>query len=224
MPNSERTPPWIDVSTTLSPDLPTYPGDPPVEIVPCAAVRPDDLDSFAMSRLSLSSHAGTHIDPPCHFIPGGASVSQIPLSQLCGDCVVVDVRGHGPVIDRATLEAALGGPAPRVLLRTDNAGLLARPYTDRYVSLGLGAAELLVHEANSVLVGIDYVSIEAADSPGFPVHRALLAAGVVIVEGLELGHVAGGQYELACLPLKVAGGDGGPARVAVRRWSRDLAR
>jgi len=203
----------IDISRALGPDTPVWPGDPPVAVEPVARVERGDV--AAVSRLTLSTHAGTHVDPPAHFVPGGATVDILPLDVLVGPAVVVDVSGRGP-IDAARLAASGfdegggdGRPPTRLLLRT---GAADEDPTAEGALTEDGARWLV--ERGVRLVGADTLSIEPA-SDRYPVHRILLGAGVVIVEGLDLFGVASGCYQLACLPLRVAGGDGAPARAVL---------
>ncbi|MFH0822596.1 MAG: cyclase family protein, partial [Pseudomonadota bacterium] len=155
-----------------------------------------------------------HVDPPAHYITGGATVDQIPLSVLIGPGVVLDLRGVKS-IGRAELQGASLEGCPRVLLKTDNGPRLEQStFFEDYVHLTRDGAEYLL-ENNVVLVGIDYLSIENYDNVGAPVHRALLEAGVLVVEGVRLSEVPAGPCNVYCLPLRVFGGDGAPARVIV---------
>lgn len=158
-----------------------------------------------MSRLTLGSHTGTHVDPPAHFIPGGASVDRVPLDACIGSAFVLDLPGAEPEIGVPAL-AALPEGTVRVLLRTGGPPLGGRALT-------AGAARALVRRGVR-LVGIDALSIAPAASPG-EVHRILLEAGVVILEGLDLTAAPVGAATLVCLPLKIAGGDGAPARAVL---------
>jgi arylformamidase len=203
----------IDISRALGPDTPVWPGDPPVTVEPVARVERGDV--AAVSRLTLSTHAGTHVDPPAHFLPGGATVDILPLDVLVGPAVVVDLSGTGP-IDAARLAAAGlgdgdgdGDASSRLLLRTGAAD--EDPAAEG--TLTEDGARWLV-ERGVRLVGADTLSIEPA-TDRYPVHQILLGAGVVIVEGLDLFGVRPGRYQLACLPLRVAGGDGAPARAVL---------
>ena len=197
----------IDISLPLSPETPVYPGDPPVRVERLSEARGGD--SFALSRLTLGSHAGTHVDPPAHFIPGGATADQLDLSACIGPAIVLDVSETTGPITPAEL-AALPDDAERVLLRT---GRPSRQGQDR--SLCPDAARALV-QRRVRLVGIDALSVAPAEAPG-EVHRILLAAGAVILEGLDLTHAPPGPYQLICLPLKVIDGDGAPARAVLIR-------
>jgi arylformamidase len=192
----------IDISLPIGPETPVWPGDPPVLVE--AVARVADGDPADVSRLALGTHTGTHVDPPAHFLPGTTTVDELPLDVLVGPAVVAGFTA-GP-IDGATLEsAALAEGSTRVLLKTGgDAGALTPD----------GARWLV--EQGVRLVGADTLSIEPAGH-GYPVHRILLGAGVVIVEGLDLAVVAPGPYQLVCLPLRIAGGDGAPARAVLIR-------
>jgi arylformamidase len=192
----------LDISLPLGPGTPVYPGDPPVFQERLSEARGGD--TYALSRLMLGSHAGTHVDPPAHFLPDGATAEHLPLAACIGPAVVLNVRGDGPI---APVElAALPEGTERLLLRTGGP-----PFGGR--ALGAEAARALVSRGLR-LVGIDALSIAPAGSPG-EVHRILLAAGVVILEGLALAEAPDGPATLLCLPLKLVGGDGAPARAVL---------
>jgi len=202
-----------DVSLPLRAGGLIYPGDPPIRIESRSSIARGDPAN--VSALAFGSHAGTHVDAPLHFIEGGESVDRIPLDRLIGPAVVLALAGEEPEIGAAELKAHNLRDQTRVLLQTRNSELLARPeFSREYRSLALDGAEYLVSRG-VVLVGIDYLSIERFGSEEYPVHRLLLGRGVVIVEGLELSAVAAGSYQLSCLPLRLAGLDGAPARVVL---------
>lgn len=172
-------------------------------------------DPATVSRLSLGVHTGTHVDAPVHFLANAAGVDEISIDAMVGPARIVEV------LDTETCTAADLLPheiasRERVLLRTDNSlrGWDQDVFIENYTHLDTGAATLLA-ERRIRLVGIDYLSIGRGDD-GAEVHRILLGAGIVIVEGLDLSRVNPGLYELACMPLKITGCDGAPARVAVR--------
>jgi arylformamidase len=201
-----------DVSVPLAPGMTTYPGDPPFAL---AAVQRFGDSPYQLSLLSLSTHTGTHVDAPSHFVPGGASVDQLPLEILLGKARVVELLERDKV-DRADLEALDLRDDLRVLLKTRMSGQLLKPgYHQDHVYLSEDAA-LYLAQAGIKLVGIDYLSVDRYGSTDFPAHRALLGAGVILIEGLDLSEVEPGEYEMACLPLRVAGADGAPARVVLR--------
>jgi len=201
-----------DVTVPLATGLPVYPGDPPFEIEPAAALG---SAPFRLSRLSLTTHTGTHVDAPAHFLEGGATIDQLPLEILVGKARVVEIVARER-IDRSDLEAQDLRDDLRVLLKTRMSGQLLRPgYQTDHLYLTKDAAQYLA-QAGLKLVGFDYLSVDRHGSVDFPTHAALLGAGVVLIEGLDLSEVEPGEYDLTCLPLRVAGGDGAPARVILR--------
>ncbi len=204
-----------DVTVPISNDLPVYPGDPVVEVSPLMALESGDI--AAVSRLCCSTHAGTHLDPPAHFIAGGLTVDQLSLDWLIGPCRVLDTG----TIDVITADWICRQPLEgvrRLLFKTRNSHLWrdGKNFRSDYVYLDPEAARWLVL-AGIGLVGIDYLSIERYDFDQPETHLALLENGVIIVEGLDLLDVPPGDYELICLPLKIRAGDGAPARVLLRK-------
>ena len=201
----------IDLSPTISPDLPVWPGDPRVTLrQPYHLARGDD---FTLTELAMSAHAGSHVDAPAHYVRGGAGVDRLPLDALVGPARVVDT-GDAEGITAAVL-AGLSIPpgTERLLLRTRNStrGLMRLPeFQTDFTALTADGAQWLV-DRGVRLVGIDYFSIAPYDDLA-PTHRILLEAGVVIVEGLDMIDVSPGEYVFVCLPLKLKGADGAPAR------------
>lgn len=205
--------PVVDLTLGVEHGGLVWPGDPPVEVEPWSLTARGDASN--VSALRLGSHTGTHVDPPAHLLDGGMTVDRLPLDAMVGPATVVDLRGvRGPLAD-AHLDAALPeGPVERVLLRTDNSSLWDAPLDavpPSWVALSEDAARWMVWRGVR-LVGFDFLSVDALDAEGLPVHRVLLGAGVVLVEGLDLRAAEPGQHQLACLPLKLVGGDGAPAR------------
>lgn len=210
--------PIYDISVTISPELLVYPGDPPVEIAPVSQTAANPLSGMSanVSRLSISTHAGTHVDPPFHYLPNGFKVDEIPLNALVGECEVLDI-GIEDEINLPVLQK-FKFTADRVLFKTKNSHLWGRrEFARNYTYLNQAAAEYLAARKPK-LVGIDYLSIEKFDSKTPQAHLALLKAGIVILEGLNLSEVPAGKYDLFCLPLKIAGGDGAPARAILVQW------
>jgi arylformamidase len=202
-----------DVTLPVSLALPVYPGDPVIELTPIAQCAWGDAANI--TRLVLSSHTGTHIDAPRHFFDTGATVDHLDLHVLIGPARVVDVPclSHITVAD---LRAHDLTGTTRVLFKTPNTSLWDRPgFQTSYHALTPEAAAWLV-ACGVRLVGVDYLSVDAFEAHDFPVHRCLLQAGVVIVEGLDLRAVPPGDYELYALPLLLQDGDGAPARVLLR--------
>jgi arylformamidase len=203
----------LDISMPLFDGMPAFPGDPPFASVPVRRLAAGD--PYALSGLTLGSHAGTHLDPPRHFRPDGVSVDALDLDVLNGPCEVVDAGPSTEPVGPDRLGDVPAGTV-RVLLRTPNSARWAQKleFFEDYVGLSVEGAARLV-ERGVRLVGIDALSIERDPSDRFPVHRVLLDRGVVILEGLLLAGVRPGRYGLECLPLRIRDGDGAPARAVL---------
>lgn len=206
-----------DITVPVSTELPVYPGDGPIELDQIMSLSKGDIAN--VTRLACSTHVGTHVDPPSHFIPGAMPLDQLPLETLIGQARVVDV-GDAAAIDAEVLRRCDLDGATRVLFKTRNSDFWPPPLGDNvfhedFVYIEPDAAQLLV-ERGVQLVGIDYLSVEKFNFDEPKTHLILLGAGVVVVEGLALRDVAPGDYELLCLPLKIKDGDGAPARVVLR--------
>lgn len=205
---------WIDVSVPLRDGMVVYEGDPPAHIERVAQIAHGDMANI--TRLDIGAHTGTHLDAPVHFLPDGAGVDRLPLDVLIGPAMVADLTGLSGDVDAAAL-ARLDLPSgtERLLLKTPNSRLWARDeFSWDFAGVADDAARELVSRGVR-LVGIDYLSIGPSGDPA-PAHRTLLGAGVVVVEGLDLRAVEPGSYELVCLPLRIAGADGAPARALLR--------
>ncbi len=201
---------YYDISVPVAPSLPVYEGDPPTELALWQEMARGDLADVRALRMGV--HTGTHVDAPAHFLAGGATIDRIELGACVGPALVLDLSAYqGELIGAAELAAVVPAGAERLLLRTRNSSLWQRPGFDpSFVALSEDAATLLVGRGLR-LVGIDYVSIAPAADPG-PVHRILLGAGVVVLEGLDLSGVAAGGYTLVCLPLRLQDAEAAPAR------------
>jgi arylformamidase len=167
-----------------------------------------------VSHLACGVHTGTHVDAPLHFIDGAPGIDSLSLKVLTGRAYVIDLR-NAQVLDAATLEASEIPPRTRrILFKTRNSALWARQekeFQTDFVAVEASGAEWLVRKGVQ-LVGVDYLSV-APYGNSRPTHRILLEAGVAVVEGLDLSQVSQGRYALYCLPLKLVGSDGAPARV-----------
>ena len=209
-----------DISIPVSPSLPAFPGDPPFRMERVSGIAGGDPAN--VSELSLSSHCGTHIDAPLHFDDKGLPVDRLPLEQLIGPAVVADLRGTIAIGPETLARIPLAG-VKRLLLRTDNSLLWKRHgFQEDYAYLTEEGALFLL-ENKIVLIGIDYLSIERFGGNG-DVHRLLLSNGVIILEGLNLDGIDQGDYELICLPLRIAGGDGAPVRAILRDRTKAAAK
>ena len=204
---------YYDVTVPLSAAVPTFPGDPRFHMEFTHKIA--DGQPYNVARITLGAHAGTHVDAPYHFLADGVTVEALPLEILMGKCRVVEVRAREK-IERAELEALDMRDDLRVLLKTRMSGQLrVREFQEDFVYLTPDAARYLV-QAGIKLVGIDYLSVEKFGSQDFASHHALLGAGVVIIEGLDLSEIEPGEYDMTCLPLRIVGADGSPARVVLR--------
>lgn len=210
--------PIYDVTVPLSNELPTYPGDPGVQIGDWRAIAKGD--SANVSVVNFGAHTGTHVDAPAHFIEGAETIEWVPLDSLIGEAVVVEVPESYVVIDEDFVSRHVMPGTQRVLFKTRNSAFWNETppqfHTD-FSHLNLEAAVWL-RDQGAKLIGIDYLSIERFKSGNHEVHLALLSKGVVILEGLNLTGVPAGSYELICLPLRLRStlGDGAPARAVLR--------
>lgn len=209
----------IDISVPIAPgDTPTYPGDPGVEVVSWSAMARGDAAN--VSVLHFGAHTATHVDAPAHFIAGAPKLGSLPLDALVGPAQVVEVPEDVREIGAEHVARLVDEGAERVLFKTRNSTFWENPrgrFREDFTYLAPGAARALV-ERGVRLVGIDYLSVEKFGSEDFKTHKTLLSQGVVVVEGLDLRGAAAGLYELICLPLKIAAGDGdgAPARAVLR--------
>lgn len=201
---------YYDVTRDLGNDMLVYPGD----------VRPEfhqsDAGNYLITSIRMSSHTGTHIDAPVHYLKRGDTIDTIPLDSLIGPCRVVDIHDQEAIIHRECLEGTIGDE-PRVLLRTAFSG--RNEFAEPYPSLGSDAAEYLVSRGVRC-VGIDSPSIESFNCDG-SVHRMLLDNNCLVIELLDLTGVPAGVYEMIALPIKLKGLDGAPARVLLREKRGD---
>jgi arylformamidase len=198
----------IDISVPVSPSTVSWENESIPVIERVSSIEAGD--GYNLSRLVLNTHTGTHVDAPLHFIEGGGSSDELSLDALVGPALVVDARDVSEEIDAELVERELPAGCERILFSTRNSELWDQPgFSSDFVGISPQAASLLV-ERGVRLVGIDYLSVGAPET-----HRELLSHGVVLLEGLDLRAVAAGRYRLVCLPLRVVGADGAPARAVL---------
>lgn len=194
----------IDITRPLSEDILIYPGDiPPV-------FRQEECGNYLITDLHLSTHTGTHIDAPVHYLKTGDTIDTIPLSHVVGTCRVLDVTCVGTSITANHLKGRLDN-VDRLLLKTSFSN--TNQFEENYPFLTPDAARLITN-CNMKCVGIDSPSIESYECDG-TVHRELLSRGCIIIELLDLSHVDEGEYTLVALPLPFTGLDGSPSRVVL---------
>lgn len=205
----------LDISRPIFTGMAIYPRNPPVEIA--AAKRIARGDSSNVSLLTLGSHTGTHVDAPLHMDDAGAGVDGVSLDAMIGPAIVVDIPDDVRAIGAADLEERIGSHT-RVLLRSRNSARFAASgaFEEDFTFLAPDGAALLV-ERGVRFVGVDALSVEQYHAGHHRSHDALLRAGVAVVEGLALENVAPGEYQVVCLPLRLRGCDGAPARVVLIR-------
>jgi arylformamidase len=205
---------WIDVSVPLRSGMVHWPGDPAVSIELVAAMaQGDDAD---VTAIDMGAHTGTHMDAPSHFVAGGASLDDLDPDVVFGPARVIAISD--PVaVTAAELERHDIERGERLLFRTSNSERCwsTDEFVEDFVYVSEDAAALLATRQVRV-VGVDYLSVGGFHVDGAAIHRQLLGAGVWIIEGLDLRGVTPGRYELICLPLRLAGAEGGPARVMLR--------
>ncbi|MDQ3759365.1 MAG: cyclase family protein [Actinomycetota bacterium] len=204
---------WIDVSAPIKDGMLHWPGDAPVKIEAAEAIQSGDPAN--VTRLGLSAHTGTHVDAPVHFFDGAPGIDTMPVAAGVGPARVVEITD--PVRVRADeLKTHEPRDGERLILKTQNSNHRwpSRPFAEDFVHLEPDAARLLAR-CGVRSVGVDYLSVGGFDD-GEETHRALLAAGIWIIEGLDLFSVEPGSHDLMCLPLRLKGADGAPARAFLR--------
>ena len=205
-----------DISVAVCPQMPSWPGDPTFESRLVDAIAQGEAAN--VSWIGMGAHSGTHVDAPLHFFENGAAVDSLPLDVLVGPCIVAELPATG-AIRAADLEAlSLPADVTRLLLKTLNSALWrSHPgaFQADFVGLAPDAARWVINQGIRLL-GVDYLSVEPYPAPReHPVHKTLLAAGVVLLEGTDLSAVSPGAYMLVCLPLKLIGLEGAPARAVL---------
>ena len=211
---SERT--IYDISVPISESLVVWPGDITVRMEQSSHLARGD--AATVTHLEMSAHTGTHVDAPAHFILGGDDVASLALDVLIGPALVAAYSGDGHITAADLAAMSIPAGTTRVLFHTKNSEswenkATAATFQKDFIGITEDGARWLV-EHGIRLVGIDYLSA-APFTASVPTHRVLLEAGVIILEGINLSGIAAGAYELCCLPLKLAGSDGAPARAVL---------
>ena len=206
-----------DVSVPINEATPVYEGDPNVKIETATAI--ENGDAANVSRLCCGVHTATHVDAPAHFVEGARKVNELSLEVLIGAARVIEIDENADAISAEHLSEINWQGVERVLFKTKNSAFwndFGQGFRKDFAYIEPEAARVLI-DLGIKLVGIDYLSVEKFDSEDFSTHLILLGNEVVIIEGLDLREVSAGDYELICLPLKIAGGkgDGAPARTVL---------
>ena len=210
---------WMDVSVPLHTGMVHWPDNPPVEIELMMSISKGDPCN--VSKMSMGVHTGTHMDAPIHFLPNGIGIDQAPLMAAVGRARVIEI--HDPeAIKPDELKPHNIQQGERVLFKTQNSTRCwqTENFVTDFVYIAHEAAQYLA-AIGAQTVGVDYLSVGGYKVDGAATHRALLEGGVWIIEGLDLSQAQPGVYDLICLPLRIVGGDGAPARAIIRRVGPD---
>ncbi|MBI9017886.1 MAG: cyclase family protein [Phycisphaerae bacterium] len=204
-----------DISMSLENDMLIYPKDIPYERQMQRSFAKGD--SSNVSCFTSTAHLGTHVDSPLHYVKDGYGVEAMPLDQLVGPADVLDCTGHASVTAKL-IEPMLKDDTQRVLFKTDNSLDLKKnpkgPFNRAFVFVS-GCAAKLCLERGIKSVAIDYLSIDESGNPAKSAHHILLENNIAIIEGVLLADIEPGRYFLSCLPLKMVGADGAPARAVL---------
>ena len=206
---------WIDISVPLHNGMVHWPGDAPIERIGTESIAKGGEAN--VSEIRGSAHTGTHIDAPLHYLPGGPGIDAMPITATIGRARVISIRDEES-IQVKELESHGLAKSERVLFKTRNSEQCWKTdqFQKKFVYISKDTAQYLA-ERHIQTVGVDYLSVGGFEADGAETHRILLAAGIWILEGLNLAKVEAGEYELVCLPLKIAGSDGAPARAVLRK-------
>lgn len=206
---------WIDISVPLRNGMVTWPGDATFERTSTLEIA--EGDPCNLSQISTTAHIGTHMDAPRHYLPNGAGIETMPIAAAIGRARVIEIADP-EVIQTSELEPHHLAKGERILFKTRNSGHCWKTdhFQKKYVSIAPETAHYLAARGIQT-VGVDYLSVGGFESGGPETHRILLQAGIWIIEGLNLEHVEPGEYELFCLPLRIIGSDGAPARAVLRK-------
>lgn len=225
----------IDITVPISSFTPIFPGDPEPSIERICTLEKEDC---AVSRLSFGSHTGTHVDAPSHILKDGLSVDRLDIESLMGKAVVLDFSRRNEaltssILDKAYNDQKISESASILLLKTkasfrteknpEISGFQGgKPDKEKEFEesayLNTGAAIWILQQGFKT-VGVDSFSVDSFASENLPVHHTLLSNNINIVESLDLSSVEAGMYFFLCLPLKIEGCDGAPARALLFSYS-----
>jgi arylformamidase len=203
-----------DISITLGKDIVNYPETPIYslkQVVSFSQEKP-----YALSRLSMSTHSGTHLDFPYHFLPSGKRLEDYPAERFFLPAIVLHLPGAQEIRAESLVNEDIR-PGDAILFRTDNSdqGILhGACFRSDFVGLSLEAARVLT-DKGILLVGIDALSLERAEDLSYPVHCLVLSHDSLILEGIDLANVAAGRYTLAAFPLKLKDSEASPVRAVL---------
>lgn len=205
---------YIDISVPLKTGMVHWPDNPPVSFEKMLDMNHGDICN--VSKISMGSHTGTHMDSPAHFVKNGQGIDRMPLEATLGSVRVVEIKDTVS-IKAEEVKKCTPKKGERILFKTVNSSRCWKTdqFVEDFVFISHDAAQYLV-SCGVQTVGVDYLSVGGYKIDGVETHQILLKAGIWIIEGLNLSAVKSGSYELICLPLKVVDGDGAPARAILK--------
>ena len=200
----------IDISLPLNEQTILYPGNPAVSFEHFGSASGSSFNS----KISMSSHSGTHMDAPRHAFKDGTGVDQIDLQKVIGPCRVIDFTACKTEITVDDLQAKNIQKEERILFKTTNSFRGFDTFYNDYIYLS-GQGAIYLAELGVSLVGIDALSIKKKGLPDNTSHSALLSKNIPILEGINLRDVEPGEYFLLAAPIKFTGLDGSPLRAVL---------
>lgn len=207
---------YIDVTLPLRPQMPFWPESTGLKITAIKRMKSGGVCN--LSALTIDLHAGTHVDAPWHYVDEGFTTEDLSIETMMGACWLAHMPDTKEVTAADLEMAGIPDGTTRLLLRTSNSLLWKKgepEFRKDFVGLSADGARWLV-EHKIRLLGIDYLSV-GPFGRGIETHKIVLGAHMVVVEGLYLADVEAGSYELICLPMKLVGAEGAPARVVLKR-------
>jgi len=205
---------WIDVSVPIRSGIVHWPGDP--EVIIGRMLKMERGDNCNVSTISMSSHTGTHVDAPYHFIEKGDGIHDMAFTTMIGKARVIEIKDRH-CIKPEELKPNKIQKGERVIFKTKNSARCwnVDKFVEDFVYLSTESVKYLVNKRVRT-IGVDYLSVGGYNKNIDEVHKLLLGAGIWIIEGLDLSRVRQGDYDLICLPLNIINGDGAPARAILR--------
>jgi arylformamidase len=205
---------WIDISVPVREGMPLWPGDPGLRFE--RVMDQNNGDVCTLTRANLSAHTGTHMDAPLHFVRNSPTMETMPIDATVGPARVIRIHDKTAIHKEELLPHNIR-KGERILFRTANSDLdwANLPFNENFIYIARDGAECLA-ECGVRSVGVDYLSVGGFYHDGVETHVALLGKGIWVMEGLALGQIEPGEYELVCLPLKWVGVEGAPARAILR--------
>jgi arylformamidase len=205
----------IDVTVALEDGMVHWPGDPECKVF--RVVKMEDGAPCNLTKLELSAHTSTHMDAMRHFVADGPTMEEMPLEATIGPCRVVEMDVEKQIMpeDLASLGLQKG---ERIIFKTANTTRswdMGPTFDKDFISISEAAGQVLA-DAGVMTVGVDYLSIGGWEKDGVEVHQVMLGAGIWVIEGLYLADISAGDYDMICLPMKIKGADGAPARALLR--------